>query len=117
MFHSARPLGQHEALVLFVLLPGLGVDFGQMLNLVAGLQVEVDASDVALPVAFDGVAEEHRALQPRRLDDVADLERVLHLGRVGHLPRGNVASDTTRVGIGGDGRLLDYSSRRDGEVV
>jgi len=34
-----------------------------------------------------------------------------------HLPHGNVASDTTRVGIGGDGRLLDYSSRRDGEVV
>ena len=100
MFHSARPLfrcrgamiphdenclkgallGQNEVLVLFVLLPGLGVDFGQMLNLVAGLQVEVDASDVALPVAFDGVAEEHRALQPRRLDDAADLERVLCLG-------------------------------------
>jgi len=37
--------------------------------------------------------------------------------RLGHLSHENVASDTTRVGIGGDGRLLDYSSRRDGEVV
>ena len=73
LFHSARPLsrcrgammriacaplGQHDALVLFVLLPGLGVDFGQMQNLVAGVQAEVDAIDVALPVAYDGVAED-----------------------------------------------------------
>ena len=48
--------------MLSVLLPGLGVDFGQMLNLIAGSQVEVDASDIVLPVAFDGAAEEHRAL-------------------------------------------------------
>ena len=46
-----------------------------MLNLVAGVQVEVHASDAVLPAAFDGLAEEHRALQPRRLDDAADLER------------------------------------------
>jgi len=46
-----------------VLFPGLGVDLGQMLNLVAGIQVEVDASDAVLPVALGGVAEEHRALQ------------------------------------------------------
>ena len=50
-----------------------------MLNLVAGVQVEVDINDAALPVAFDGVAEERRALQSRRLGNVADLERVLHL--------------------------------------
>ena len=73
-------LGQHEVLVLFVLLPGLGVDFGQMLNLVAGIQVEVDANDVVLSVVFDGAAEDCPLLLARRLDDVSDLERVLHLG-------------------------------------
>ena len=51
-----------------------------MLNLVAGVQVEVDASDVALPVAFDGVAEDCPLLLARRLSDAADLRRVLQLG-------------------------------------
>ena len=32
-FLKGAPLGQHEVLVLFVLLSGLGVDFGQVLNL------------------------------------------------------------------------------------
>jgi len=53
--------------VLSVLLPCLGVDFGQMPNLVAGVQVEVDANGIVLPVAFDGVAEEHRVLLPDAL--------------------------------------------------
>ena len=51
-----------------------------MLNLVAKVKVGVDANDAALPVAFDVAAEDCPLLLARRLDDVSDLERVLHLG-------------------------------------